>query len=431
MAAERHIGILAGGGEFPREIAESAAARGCPVHIVAIDGEADGDFSSFPVTRVNWGQLGGMLRAFKDAGTQDLVIVGHVRRPDLMRLKMDMGFFMNLPAIAKIIAAGGDDGVLRRVVRFFEGHGLTVIGPAMAAPELVIGKGLLGSSTPSERDDRDIELGFSLVRALGPYDIGQSVIVRDGVVEAIEGAEGTDRMLERTAAERRSREIRSGGVLVKRTKPGQDLRVDMPAIGPETVARVVEAGLNGIAVEADGVLVTGRFETIHRADEADVFVVGSTDKGSSPDEHQETRDEQCLPVSRLGWIGIRGRHRQDIARGAAVVGTLAPFHAGQAAVVVRRHVLAVEAGEGVAEMLERASRLRQWGRATARRRSGVVVLADARDVSRELVSRVATAGFDGVLLLGGVYTQARVRDAVEYADHAGLFVVAAKGGYEE
>jgi DUF1009 family protein len=197
----------------------------------------------------------------------------------------------------------------------------------------------------------------------------------------------------------------------------------MPAIGPETVARVVEAGLNGIAVEAGRVLVASRFDTIFRADEAQVFISGCEDRAPVDEAHE---DEAALPgfsLSRLGWIGARARHQADIARGAAVVAALAPFHAGQAVVVVRRHVLAVEAGEGVAEMLERASRLKQWGRATARRRSGVVVLADARDLSREFVQKVARAGFDGIAVMDGVYAQEHVRNAVQCADHEGLFVM--------
>ncbi len=277
QARARRIGILAGGGSLPREIAESAAARGNAVHIVAIDGEADADFGSLPVSRINWGQLGGMLKAFKAAQAEDLVIVGRVRRPDLLRLKTDLGFYRHLPAIARIVASGGDDSVLRKVVRFFEKQGLRVVSPAEAAPELVMGAGPLAAAAPSPADTSDIARGFALVRALGRYDIGQSVIVSGGSIEAIEGAEGTDAMLARVGRERRGTDSARRGILVKRTKPGQDVRVDMPAIGPETIARVVDAGLKGVAVEAGRVLVARRGETIARANAGGVFVAGCED----------------------------------------------------------------------------------------------------------------------------------------------------------
>ena len=248
---ERRLGILAGGGGLPREIAESAAARGLPVSIVAIDGEADANFGSHKVTVVNWGQIGAMLRALKQERVTDLVIVGRVHRPELGRLKPDLGFFRYLPKIMKIVAAGGDDSVLRRVVRFFEEQGLTVIGPGDAAPALVVGEGSMGAEAASPADRADIAKGLELVCALGRFDIGQGVIVTNGRIEAIEGAEGTDRMLARAAKQRRSvGEGTHGGVLVKRTKPGQDIRVDMPTIGPATVEGARAAGLNGIAVEA-------------------------------------------------------------------------------------------------------------------------------------------------------------------------------------
>ena len=124
--AQRAIGILAGGGSLPREIAEHVTARGERVHIVAIAGEVDDDLAPFPVTTVGWGQIGGMVRALKDAGCSDLVIVGSVRRPDLAALRPDLGFIRSLPAILRIVAAGGDDSVLTRVVRFFEQKGFAV-----------------------------------------------------------------------------------------------------------------------------------------------------------------------------------------------------------------------------------------------------------------------------------------------------------------
>ena len=134
------VGILAGGGRLPLMIAESVAARGDGVHIVAIEGEADLEVARFPHTWVNWGQIGRMVATLRAEGATELVIAGGVTRPDLRRIRPDAGFFTSLPQIVRLLA-GGDDSVLSRVVRFFEGKGLTVRGVHEVAPDLLAGDG--------------------------------------------------------------------------------------------------------------------------------------------------------------------------------------------------------------------------------------------------------------------------------------------------
>ncbi len=121
---------------------------------------------------VNWGSIGAIIRAFKSRGVRDLVIVGSVTRPDLGRIRTDFGFWRNLPRILRIIAAGGDDNVLRRVVRFFEGHGFTVRGPADVAPGLVIAPGALGHADMSSAAASGVQLGFGRDRAAGAVRCG-------------------------------------------------------------------------------------------------------------------------------------------------------------------------------------------------------------------------------------------------------------------
>ena len=420
-AGERRLGILAGGGKLPREIADSAARQGLPVAIVAIDSEADGDFSGHDVTRVNWGGIGGMIRALKDARVTDLVIVGHVHRPELGGLKPDLGFFRHLPRLLKIVASGGDDGVLRRVVRFFEQQGFRVIGPAEAAPELVVGEGPAGGIGASERDRDDIQTGLELVRALGPYDIGQGVVLAGGRIEAIEGVEGTDRMIARAAESRRATggpERR--GVFVKRSKPGQDLRVDMPAIGPATVERAQAAGLSGIAVEAENVLIAERALTLARADAAGLFVEGVRDEAARARRFDPRRVVRAL--SPLGGVAPRQHSVRDALKGLAAVEAVARFGVGHTAVVVRNHVLAVEADDGAEATVRRAAGLRQWASLTRRRR-GVVVLRRAAALTEALVSLVADAGYAGLAVLDDA--AAVSGEALAAAERAGLFVVVA------
>src|SRR5436190_821080 len=275
-ASMTRIGILAGGGRLPLMIAESVTARGGTVHIVGIEGEADPGVARFPHTWVNWGQIGRMVATLRSEGARQLVIAGAVTRPDLWRIRPDVGFFRSLPQILHLLA-GGDDSVLTRVVRFFEGNGLVVLGVHDVAPDLLAGTGRQGSIGLTEADCADAEVGFAVRHALAPVDAGQAVVVAQGKVLAIEGAEGTDAMLQRVAAlPGRQRDGREG-VLAKGPKPGQELRVDMPVIGPRTVEQAAAAGLAGVAVESGAVLILDRAEVIRIADARNCAIHGLAD----------------------------------------------------------------------------------------------------------------------------------------------------------
>lgn len=388
--ANARLGILAGGGSVPEEVAAAAASRGHAVHVVAIDGEADARFPGVSVTNVDWGQIGRMLRAFRDSGTTHLVIVGRVSRPDLTRVKPDFGLVRAIPQIIRIMRSGGDDGVLRGVIRFFEGHGLTVVGPADVAPGLVAGDGALGEIEPSATDRDDIELGLKVVGVLGRFDVGQGVVVRSGTVVAIEGAEGTDRMLSRVAGNGASRL----GVLVKRPKPQQDMRVDMPAIGPDTVSNVARAGLHGIAVLAGKVLLTQRDELLRRAGEQKVFVAGVASR--------EASDSASLPVTSTTG--------DDAARGVAIIEELRPYVDSRSVVVAGKYVLAVETGEGTEAVLKRVAGLRQWGSQRIKRRVGHAVLAAGQPIEAVHVDLAAAAGLRGLAAMGADQISSAARE---------------------
>ena len=416
------VGILAGGGNLPREIAEAVVARGGAVHVVALEGEADADFSAFPVTPVGWAQIGGMLRALKSANAAQLVIVGSVTRPDLAALRPDLGFLLNLPAILRIIAAGGDDSVLTRVVRFFESHGFHVVGPATVAPALVVRRGPLGSKSATPEAEADIARGLDVVRTLGPFDVGQAVVVTQGRVEAIEGAEGTDGMLARVAAQRRQKGGASApaGVLVKRPKPGQELRIDMPAIGPATVASAAEAGLAGIAVLAGATLAARRPELVALADARGLFVQGVEDANRSAAAPAAVPAGEWH-VGALTPAKPDARQTADATKAAALLQALDPLLVSAGAVVDRGHVLAVESGEGTAALIARGGNLRQWGRRRGARASGVAVVREAPAVEPSLAA-TAVAGLAGLALVGEPAAPLRHAVVSEQARRLGLFV---------
>ena len=281
MAGEQQsLCILAGGGALPLLIANEAIAAGRSVHILAIKG-AFGDLASAPcpTTAVGIGQVGGMLEALKRHGCDELVIAGSVERPELSQISLDLGGIMSLPQAVTMLL-GGDNSLLSNVVRFFESKGFRVIGAQDVAPGLLAGAGPIGRVRPGSEAQGDIERGLTIIRALGALDIGQATVVAKGSTLAVEAAEGTDSLLERVADLRRRKGWLSGrrsGVLVKRAKPGQDRRVDLPTIGPRTVELAAAANLAGIGVQSGSVLLIERARIMALADAAGLFVTGVGD----------------------------------------------------------------------------------------------------------------------------------------------------------
>ncbi len=425
-AGDGPLGILAGDGALPLEVANEVSRNGRPVHVVAIAGEAEAAIERHPHTWIGLGQIGGMLRAFRRAGCREIVILGGVRRPDLKRLRADWGFFINLPLILSLMA-GGDDSVLRRIVSFFERRGFRVVGAHEVAPALLANVGRIGGREPGDHLCHDIALGFALIEALGPLDVGQGVVIANGRPVAIEAAEGTDRMLSRLGKLRAGGLAGSGGVLVKAPKPGQELRIDLPAVGPTTVELASAAGLAGIAVAAGQVLVAERDRVAQRLMETGLFLVGRRTEA----RNGASLRPQALPESswgRLRWISgkVRSRDIRDAERAVQAISTVRPFGAGAAAVAAREHVLALEAGEGAEAMLERVTGLRQWGDRLSTRRGFVALQPTDADPMR-LAQLTDTAGLAGLVMAGEWANRAHV-ELVAAASRRRLFVLACEDG---
>jgi DUF1009 family protein len=209
-------------------------------------------------------------------------MIGTVLRPALRDIRFDWQALRELPTVIKMFR-GGDNHLLSILARLFEKRGFRFVGAHEVAPEILMPQGPLGRREPSARDRADIARGVALLSALGPFDVGQAVVVADNYVLAIEAAEGTDRMLARIAGLRSEGRVRSAvgtGVLVKVPKPAQDRRFDLPAIGPATVESAVRAGLAGIAVMANATIVAEPAEVGAAADRAGIFVAGI-----APDEN--------------------------------------------------------------------------------------------------------------------------------------------------
>jgi DUF1009 family protein len=411
------IGIIAGGGSLPLEVARSVSGRGGYVHVVMIEGEADDALQAFPHEILNWAELGRAARSFKRAGISDVIMVGRMARPSFKTARPDFGFLASLPKVLKALRAGGDDAVLRGVVGLLEARRLRVLGVTDVAPELLISDGPLSFQQPTGADEIDIAKGLALVGALGPYDIGQAVIVTDGVVEAIEGAEGTDRMIARV----RDRRLEGGldlarvrkGVLVKRPKPGQDPRLDMPAIGPDTVAAAADAGLAGIAGMTGEVLAASRFEMIARADRAGLFVAGVR----GPEDNAYLEDAFVDPIV-FGGVAIPAAAGADVAKGVYAMSELAQLSTGSALVIADGRVLAVGADEGPEDVLYRAAAFLR-----KKRRSAVVILGPQTALDAKLIEAAAHIGLQGVILTFGAGDGPRHTGPIlDIADRLRIFV---------
>lgn len=279
-ASDGPLIILAGGGRFPLLVADCARARGRPVTIAGIRGEADPAIETHDHVWVGRGHLSRLIRLARRRQAHDLVIIGGMKERRLPRLsEIDFADIVELIRNWRILTHG-EDGILRRLARLFEARGLHVIGAGEAAPELLAPAGALGAVEPSERQLRTIGFGVGAARGHGRGDIGQGVIVTGRSVVLKEGPAGTDAMIAVFATMPCSGEGR--GILVKCPKPIQDLRLDQPVIGPETVRAAAAAGLEGLAVEAGATLVADRDEVIRLADAAGIFVWGFTDGAVPP-----------------------------------------------------------------------------------------------------------------------------------------------------
>jgi len=271
MARWRKLGIIAGAGALPRRLAEAAGAP----FVVRIAGVADADFADFSGEECGIAEVGRIIRSMRDAGCDAVALAGVVRRPDFSKLRPDWRGAALLPLVIAA-AAKGDGALLGVLVETLEAEGFLVVGAEEVLADLLAPSGRLGVLGPSAENWADIRKAAAIVEALGPFDVGQAAVVASGHTLGIEAAEGTDRLLERCAllpASARGGDRRNG-VLVKRPKPGQELRVDLPTIGVETVRRAADAGLAGIAVEAGAALLIDRDAVRREADARGLFVYG-------------------------------------------------------------------------------------------------------------------------------------------------------------
>ena len=285
------IGLIAGGGTIPSTVVKTALQQGRDIYVAAFAGITDlssilsakdnvysehnkynrNDIpeAAFSYEVFKLGQGGKMLKAFKREKVEEIVFIGYIRRPSFKEISLD---FWTAKQIAKFgFSISGDDSLLSRIIKLTENEGFKVIGVQDIVPELLAVKGVYGKIQPDKRAAADIEIGYKIAKGLGTFDIGQSVIVQQGMIIGVEAIEGTDALIKRCKDLQRKG---VGGVLVKTCKPTQEKRIDLPTIGVGTIENAAASGLRGVAIEAGSALVVNVDDIIQKANKSGLFVVG-------------------------------------------------------------------------------------------------------------------------------------------------------------
>jgi DUF1009 family protein len=264
------IGLIAGSGRFPLLFAEAAFRAGREVVAVAHEGETDEELARIAphCTWVRLGQLGRIVEVLRAGGCTEAVLCGGIRKPRLFEVRPDWLGFKVLAGLRSF----GDDTALRAIASALEAEGVRIVSPLPWMPGLLAPRGPLGKRALSAEQRADVEVGLRAARLLGQLDLGQTVVVKRGVVLALEAIEGTDACISRGG------QLAKGGghgaVVVKVQKPAQDERFDLPAIGPGTVAALQAAGCSALAVEAGRAVVLDRPALATAADAAGIAVEG-------------------------------------------------------------------------------------------------------------------------------------------------------------
>ncbi len=267
------IGLIAGNGRFPIIFAQNAARLGFSVCAVAHIGETSPELEQH-VERIHWvkiGQFNKLIQALKGDGVRQAVMLGGIKKTHVFTTVMPD--FRAL-AVATRLKHWKDDAILREVAAELEEEGITIRESTFGLEGILVEEGSLTTRSPSKTEWDDVRYGWEIAQRVGELDIGQCVVVKDRVVVAVEAAEGTDEAI------RRGGQLGlEGAVVVKRSKPQQDLRFDLPAVGPVTIRTMASVKATVLALEAGRGVLLDREETVRLADEQGIAIVGLSSEG--------------------------------------------------------------------------------------------------------------------------------------------------------
>jgi len=264
------IGLIAGNGRFPIIFADNARRLGYHVSAVAHEGETEPELAGH-VDRIHWikiGQLNKLIKAFKEDNVHQAVMLGGIKKTHIFTtLRPD---FRTL-ALAARVALWKDDDILRELANELEREGIAICESTFGLEGILVEEGTLTARTPSEKEWEDIRYGWEVAQEIGRLDIGQCVVIKDRMVVAVEAVEGTD-----GAIKRGGDLAKEGAVVVKRSKPQQDLRFDLPAVGPRTIEVMASVKASVLAIEAGRTILLDRGIMLEKARSARIAIVGIT-----------------------------------------------------------------------------------------------------------------------------------------------------------
>jgi len=264
----KKIGLIAGNGRFPILFADQMKAQGMAVIAVAHLGETLKELEDH-VDRIFWikvGQLGKLIKTFKREGVRDLVMAGGIKKT---RLFTDVIPDLRAVQLLASLKEKKDDAILRAIAKDLEKEGLFIRDSILYLKSLLVDEGPLTQKKPNKKENLDIEFGWKIAKSIGKLDIGQTVVVKDKVILAVEAIEGTDE-----AIKRGGKLAEKDAIVVKICKPGQDLRFDLPTIGPETIESMISVKASILAVEAGNTLLLEKEKTVEIADRGGVGIIG-------------------------------------------------------------------------------------------------------------------------------------------------------------
>lgn len=270
MSENKKLGMIAGGGMMPVEIIKHCNSIGREIFVIGVEPFAkEEELKEAPHIFAKLGEAGKMLKALKSNNVYEIVLAGGIKRPSFKEMIPDWEAVKIITKLA--VKKLSDDKLFRAVMDEIESRGFKIVGIEEVVPEMMFSEGIYGNVKPSAEDMDDIQRGITVAKALGAVDVGQAVVVQEGMVLAVEAIEGTDMMLSRASMLRKEGKA---PVMVKVLKPGQDMRVDLPAMGLQTIEQLKKYGIKGMAVEAGGILLIEREAVIQMANKEGIFIIG-------------------------------------------------------------------------------------------------------------------------------------------------------------
>lgn len=272
----KKIGIIAGGGALPGLLVSYCQKEGFPFHMVTFKGQPQPENKksyALHIDELALGQVGKVINTFKESQVTHIVMAGHLEKPSLFDLRFDMQGLK----LMRQVHRKHDNEILSAACDFLENEGFKITGAHELAPELIMPFGVLGRAIPTESQQADIDIGLEALQHLSTLDIGQAVIVKDGVILGVEAVEGTASLIARCASLRGSKN--KGGILVKAAKNGQNLKVDMPTIGDITIEQLAKLNYEGVAVVSGQALMLNIDDAIKIANKQNMFICGVDENG--------------------------------------------------------------------------------------------------------------------------------------------------------